>query len=226
MRAKAQICAVLATALFAMPVFAQDTFRDPESKVDVDDWSLECFLHTDGSPEACQAYHRVLMNNATQIALVAAFALPAEGEGILYQISLPLGIDLVAGVTLTVDIGYSVKLPVTRCTMQGCLLEGRLTNAPFDALMSGSVSTLTVQIPGQGALAIPMSLNGFSKSIRRIEAAARPTSTSTEPANADTTVSENRIVPNSDTDPDLGIINLDQINDIDPALAPVTGVEK
>jgi invasion protein IalB len=220
MRVKSQLCAFVAVIAFSSPLFAQDAYREPESKVTVDDWSLECYLRADGSPESCQAYHRVLMNNATQIALVAAFAIPANGEGVLYQISLPLGIDLLAGATLTVDIDYSVGLPITRCTMQGCLLEGRLTGTPLNALMNGTISTVTIQIPGQSSLAIPMSLKGFSTSIRRIEAATRPKANET----TQTDDPEASINAPQTTLPDVP--DVDVGSGIDPALTPVTSSKR
>lgn len=213
MLGKSLLSAVSVVVVCAAPLAAQDTFREPESKIEVEDWSLECYLNPDRTPQACQVYHRVLMNNATEIALVATFSVPPEGPGILYQISLPLGIDLTAGVTLAVDVDYSVKLPVTRCTVQGCLLEGQLTGAPFNALMTGSVSTLTVQVPGQGALPIPMSLNGFAPAVRRIEEVFRaPPAPEPEPEPTEVEVES--------------AIDTDQTNGIDPALAPVTGVKE
>jgi invasion protein IalB len=210
----------LAAGLFASPLAAQDTYRSPSSEIEVGDWSLECFADSNVTPKTCQAYHRVLMNNATQIALVAAFTLPKNSTGLLYQIALPLGIDILTGVTLTVDIDYSVRLPITRCTMQGCLLEGILTDAPFDALMQGKNGTLTIQIPGQGALAIPMSLNGFSEAINQIEAILRPETAKPE---ADVRANESEIETISGTDPNVSPVNSDQVNQIEPRLAPVTG---
>lgn len=209
--------AALMAGVCALPLAAQDGFREPESRVDVGDWSLECYLRSDGTPEACQAYYRVLMDNATRIALVASFAVPAEGEGILYQISLPLGIDLMAGVLMTVDGGYAVNLPVTRCTLQGCLLEGRLTAAPLNALLTGTGATFAVQSREQGILPIPMSLVGLGVAIDRIKAATRPIPEPTAP-----------LVPAADPDPALTATQLDlalPLSDAtDTTLAPVTGV--
>jgi invasion protein IalB len=197
---------------------AQDRFRAPESREDVGDWSLECYLNQDRTPQACQVYHRVLMDNATRIALVASFAEPAEGGGVLYQIALPLGIDLMAGVTMAVDTDYSVKVPVTRCTLQGCLLEGRLTSAPFDALMTGSTASFTVLIPGQGELAIPMSLNGLMTSLQRIQAATRPMPQPPESGTGPTPdlIEDDLDLPSVDV-PDNGVAS---------SLAPVTGAQQ
>lgn len=210
MRVERALLAGVFAALSALPLAAQDRFREPESKVDVGDWSLECYLNEDRTPQACQAYHRVLMDNATRIALVTSFAVPADGAGVFYQIALPLGIDLMAGVTMTVDGDYSVKIPVTRCTLQGCLMEGRLTAAPYDALTAGKAATFTVVIPDQGVLAIPMSLIGFGEAIRRIRDAAQPAPSA-----------EQEVAPTSPA-PDVPLSDL-QPNGIDPALAPVTG---
>ncbi|KIN71518.1 Invasion associated locus B [Sulfitobacter guttiformis KCTC 32187] len=208
--------------LSALPLAAQDRFRAPESREDVEDWSLECYLNQDGTPQACQAFHRVLMDNATRIALVASFAVPAEGNGVLYQIALPLGIDLTAGVLMTVDGDYSVQVPVTRCTLEGCLLEGRLTAAPYDALLTGTSASFTVRILGQGELVIPMSLAGLATSIQRISAAAKPAPPPAPPSpESATALSPNSII---DEVPDPLVTLPD--DGVGLSLAPVTGVRQ
>lgn len=224
----ARIHALVAGALlfWGMPVIGQDSFREPESRISVADWLLECYLSPDGTTEACQAYHRVLMNNATQIALVATFSLPSSGQGLLYQISVPLGIDLLSGVTMEVDTEYSVKLPVTRCTLQGCLMEGRLTDAPYDALMTGEAGKLVVRIPGQGALEVPMSLDGFSATIDRLVDAERTADDNSNAAG--TGISTEALIELPLPGIKLGsdALQSGQNNNVDPALAPVTVLRK
>jgi hypothetical protein len=166
------------------------------------------------------------MNNATQIALVATFSLPSSGQGLLYQISVPLGIDLLSGVTMEVDTEYSVKLPVTRCTLQGCLMEGRLTDAPYDALMTGEAGKLVVRIPGQGALEVPMSLDGFSATIDRLVDAERTADNNSNTAG--TGISTEALIELPLPGIKLGsdALQSGQNNNVDPALAPVTVLRK
>ena len=108
------------------------------------------------------------MNQGRSIALVATFAYPPESQRVNFQIAVPLGIGLAQMASLQIGPDFNVKLPVTRCTQQGCLLEGSISPGLLDRLLQSEAASITVQNPGVGPFQVPLSLNGFSEAVQAI----------------------------------------------------------
>nr|WP_282960704.1 invasion associated locus B family protein [Actibacterium sp. MT2.3-13A] len=129
---------------------------------------MECF---DAPVGQCQIYQRILINNGSAIALVATFAWDEARQAMRTQIALPLGIDLEKGATIATDTGYSIAVRLSRCTQQGCLIEGTVPEDLLQAFSRGGSASISVTNPGQGAFAIPLSVKGFAEAMARIRPA-------------------------------------------------------
>ena len=140
-------------------------FAPPDSREDVADWVVECYAAPLGQ---CQIYQRILINNGSAIAMVATFAWDSASQAVRAQIALPLGIALADGAVIAVDDDPSVRLPLDRCTQQGCLIERTMPPDVMARLEQGSVASITVVIPGEGPFTIPMSLTGFGDALARL----------------------------------------------------------
>ena len=146
---------------------AQEDYSPPSSRVAFDDWLVECFDRNDIGQE-CQVYQRVIMNNGSAIAMVATLAFVPPDNYLGIQVALPLGIDLKEGATITIDDDASLDVSISRCTQQGCLFEGTVTDALELALRAGKAASVTVIVPSEGDFTIPLSLNGFSAALDEI----------------------------------------------------------
>ncbi len=156
----------LAAGLATSPVLAQTPeYAVPDTTEEIGDWLLECF---EDPVDACQIYQRILLNQGAAIALVAAFAWDDRDGVLRAQIALPLGIDLQRGATISADNGYSVNAPLSRCTQQGCLIEGVVPDDMVSAFTGSGAAQIAVINPDQGNFAIPLSLDGFAEALARI----------------------------------------------------------
>ena len=156
-------CGGAVAILFALAfaAMAQSQYPQPDSSTDVGDWVVECYGK--GADERCQVYQRVLMNKATAIALVATFTYKDTVDELAYQIAVPLGVKLSQPALLALGPDYAIALPVSRCTQQGCLLEGIISGDALARLLKAQTASITVVNPASGNFQIPMSLNGFTR---------------------------------------------------------------
>jgi invasion protein IalB len=126
-----------------------------------DDWTLECFepAFDDG---ACQVTHRVLSGGSNQVVMVMALSAAAENGPVSIQMALPLGIALAPGVGVVVGNGYQSRIPLDRCTPQGCIVEGTGSAEFLAALKREARGALVVENEQGQQIQLPFSLNGFT----------------------------------------------------------------
>lgn len=179
-----KIRSVLTTVVLALGLpsfgFAQSLYPEPDLRMKEGDWLVECY-----GPESrngnCQLYQRVLMNNATVIAMVFTVAYSPDGRGLFLQMALPLGSNLSAGARVTFGNAFDKNIPFSRCTDQGCIVEGEITPSLLQAMRVTSAGFIGVET-GAGPLNIPISMNGFSAGIDRIAPISVPSSTLSTPS--------------------------------------------
>lgn len=166
LRTRPVLSAALCLVLAGAAVRAQTVdYPQPDSREDIGDWVLECFAVP---IEQCQIYQRILINKGSAIAMVATFAWDSTKQAMRTQIALPLGIDLGKGATISADNGYSITVALTRCTQQGCLIEGTVPEELLRSFAQSKSATISVVNPTQGPFAIPLSLRGFGEAMARI----------------------------------------------------------
>lgn len=131
-----------------------------------EDWGVECF---DPKLEglACQAIHRVTAGDASQVVMVLAVT-AKSGTPAAIQAALPLGISLDAAVQIVIGEGYQNKIPVSRCTPSGCLIEGQATEEFLAALRAGTSGTVVVETETGEKIRLPFSLLGFTKAFEKV----------------------------------------------------------
>ena len=123
-------------------------------------WTLQCMTGVTAKP-SCQVIHRLTSADGQQIALVLSMAMVAK-DTVALQMALPLGFSIQKGVKITLGSNYSTLANVTRCTNQGCLLEG---NAPPDmiaAMLRSKEGSVSVQTMLGEEIKLAVSFNGFS----------------------------------------------------------------
>jgi invasion protein IalB len=133
-------------------------------------WDLQCAEFTKGQ-KRCQVTGNVVSPDGKQIIFVMSLAPAADGKTIVTQMAVPLGIALKEGVKIDVDGAYSTTLPVSRCTTQGCLVEGPIESALIDAMKTKLAATITVATPDGKTVPIKSSLDGFADAFAAMTAA-------------------------------------------------------
>jgi len=124
-------------------------------------WELQCTQLTP-QQKKCQASSSVISPDGKSIVLVTSLAVAADGKQIAAQIAVPLGIALSPGVKFDLD-GYTTTLPLSRCTPQGCLVEGMVPDKLVATMKEKPEATVSVATPDGKEIAIKQSLDGFTK---------------------------------------------------------------
>lgn len=141
---------------------------DSTDRVTVGDWAIECLAGSDPAPGQCQLYQRILTQDPSTVALIAALAWSQSDKALLAQISLPLGSDLTKPPSLNIDGVAAASFTWSRCLSTGCLIEAPLPEPLVAALLRGENATFTVVQPNAGPIAIPLSLVGLAEGLREI----------------------------------------------------------
>lgn len=129
-----------------------------------DDWEVQCEDSAD-SGRRCQLSGRTLSPSGEQIILVMSLAKGADATTMLYQAALPLGIAVQKPVSVSVDNGFQSAISVSRCTPQGCLLEGAADSEFIEALKTGVEAKFSVTTPEGQTIPIALSLKGFANAL-------------------------------------------------------------
>jgi invasion protein IalB len=138
----------------------QDTGR-AQSNEAFGDWTLECFEPAfETGP--CQITHRVISGGSNQVVMVFALSASAEAGPANIQMALPLGIALSPGIGIMVGNGYQSRIPLDRCTPQGCIVEGTGSDEFVAALKREASGVLAVENDQGQEIQLPFSLNGFT----------------------------------------------------------------
>ncbi len=127
----------------------------------IGEWELQCTQLTP-QQKKCQASSSVISPDGKSVVLVTSLAVAADGKQIAAQIAVPLGIALASGVKFDLD-GYTTTLPLSRCTPQGCLVEGMVPDKLVATMKEKPMATVSVATPDGKEIAIKQSLDGFTK---------------------------------------------------------------
>jgi invasion protein IalB len=133
-------------------------------------WDLQCAEVAKGQ-KRCQVTGDVVSPDGKQIIFVMSLAAAADGKSIATQMAVPLGVALKAGVKIDLAGAYTTTLPVSRCTTQGCLVEGTVEGALIDAMKTKPAATITVATPDGKTVPIKLSLDGFADAFAAMTAA-------------------------------------------------------
>ena len=92
---------------------------------------------------------------------------PKEVEGrlivALAEILTPLGVMLIPGIEMQIDLGPVYAANYQLCTETGCLVSEPLAEETVKALKAGSKATVSLVAAAQGEVRATLSLKGFTK---------------------------------------------------------------
>ncbi len=132
-------------------------------------WSLQCAEIS--KVRRCQVSGAVLSPDKKQVVMVMSLATSADRKSTAAQIAVPLGIALKPGVKIDVSGAYSTTMALSRCTSQGCLVEGNVEDAMLDAMKTKPVATVIVATPDGKNVPIKLSLDGFPEAFAAMKSA-------------------------------------------------------
>jgi len=120
-------------------------------------WKTEC-LDKAAKPN-CQLVVRSAVGD--QIALVLAIARSSKGE-LRMQMAVPLGLAIEKGVAVKFA-EQSFPFPISRCTAQGCLVEGGVPQPLIDTLKRGKDGVAIIYSSDGKAIRLPLPAKAFAE---------------------------------------------------------------
>ncbi|MFK0165003.1 invasion associated locus B family protein [Rhizobium sp. NPDC090279] len=144
------------------PVGSQIT----EQKFDA--WTLQCTADKSMKPP-CQIIYRFTSPDQKQVFLVISMARSADDK-VGMQMALPLGFAIQGGVKMGFGSKYSTMAKVSRCTTQGCLVEGLCPPEMLAVLMKEKSGKVSIRMMQGNTAELPISLGGFNAAFQAMQA--------------------------------------------------------
>lgn len=142
----------LLTAGAALALETDDTFGS---------WAARC-SNPHGSPYSrCHIFQNLIQKQAGQRVLRISVGYGQNSGKPLIILDLPLGIWLPSGVQLVIDNQEPLRMPIQRCTQEGCRASANLDMDTLQRLRDGAVLTVIVYSAEREEVALPVKLDGF-----------------------------------------------------------------
>lgn len=159
-----------APAVTTQPATAkpQDAGKAPSiSQQTFGQWSLQCSSDKAMNPP-CQVIYQLPAADR-KVATVISLA-RASGGAVGMQVAVPLGFAIQGGVRLAFGKAFSMTAAVSRCTLQGCLVEGVAPANLLAAMLKETSGQISLRMLQGKDIELPVSLDGFAQAYQAMTA--------------------------------------------------------
>jgi invasion protein IalB len=141
----------------------------PEHGQTFKDWTARCETPPGSEVASCYIFQSiVLKETGKRLVHVAVGYLAANGQAAVI-VTLPLGISLPPGVSISIDGGEPVQIVVERCDTSGCIGAVALDDALIGAMKAGREGRIGFHDGTRRRIAVPLSLLGFTAGFDALE---------------------------------------------------------
>lgn len=159
---------ILAVALLGWLTSAAAA-QDAGSNAQASGWAPSCVSEGRGEPARCAIEQRIVLQQGNRLLMTVKVEMPAEPRTPGLVVQMPLGLHLPSGLTLKIDQGQPLALPIQSCDPNGCY-AGMAIDAPLlGGLKAGNTLHASVQSLARESIDVPIPLAGFSAAFARIE---------------------------------------------------------
>ena len=133
------------------------------------DWTARCEDRKNGPGEVCYIFQNLLLKSQNKPLLhVAVGYLDGDKQPVAF-LTLPLGVSLPGGLSLTVDDGKPLRLRYERCETSGCIAPLALTDTLVKSLKGGRWARVAFFDVRRREVSVPVSLIGFTAGFNSLE---------------------------------------------------------
>lgn len=138
------------------------------------DWTKGCLQAPADRPNAaeqCFIFQRLFPEGSEQAAATVAVGHPAPGRPLLASLTVPLGVNLPAGMTVWVEGDEKAvrRPPLLFCVRAGCEANMRMDEAMLTAFKQRMTAMLSFTMVDGRQVALPISLRGFTQALTFLE---------------------------------------------------------
>lgn len=131
-------------------------------------WVVRCETPASGATR-CRMVKVVRLKGSGQRLVRVVIALAEGAQQPVAAVLLPLGVYLPAGLTIRVDEGEALRVPIERCTNAGCEARIQIVDALLKQLRAGTQVTYGFQDGARKDIAIPATLSGFTSAYAELK---------------------------------------------------------
>ena len=132
-------------------------------------WTARCENAPGTAVERCFIFQNLVLKESGQrLVHMAVGYLAANGQAAAV-LTLPLGISLPPGASISVDGGDSVEIVIERCDANGCVGAVGLSDGLIAGLKRGSEARITFHDATRRRIAVPVSLMGFTAGFNALD---------------------------------------------------------
>ncbi|MFT5449479.1 MAG: invasion protein IalB [Gammaproteobacteria bacterium] len=157
-------CIALQAALFSMSSQAA-----PQTGQKFRDWTARCEARKERKEQTCFVFQNLLLKKENKRLLHVAVGYLVSKEQPVAFFTLPLGVSLPGGVSLTVDDGKPIRVRYERCDASGCLAPLALTETLVNSLKGGRWARVAFFDATRREVSVPVSLLGFTSGMKSLK---------------------------------------------------------
>ena len=156
-------------ALAAQPATAQVVQGEKSG-----DWTKGCIGAPRNQPQAaeqCFIFQRLFPPGSEQAAATIAVGRPAPDKPLLASLTVPLGVNLPAGITVWVEGDEKAvrRPPLLFCVKAGCEANMRMDETMLTAFRQHLNGVMSFSMVDGRQVALPISLRGFTNALTFLE---------------------------------------------------------
>jgi len=142
---------------------------NPEQGQTFENWTARCELAPAAEVERCFIFQNLVLKESGQrLVHMAVGYLAANGQAAAV-ITLPLGISLPPGASISVDGGEPTEITIERCDTKGCVGALALDEALIASLKRGREARVIFHDGSRRRIAVPVSLLGFTAGFNSLD---------------------------------------------------------
>ncbi len=127
-------------------------------------WLLSCSNQMDAAVLQCEASQSIVTGPQNQRLATVSLLRSVGDDAASGVFTLPIGLNLPAGLTLSVDETELMNIPFQSCDAQGCYAISPLAAGQITAMKDGAEFVLTVESQAKESIRISFELRGFTQS--------------------------------------------------------------
>ena len=158
------LAVVLAALWMAGPVEAR-----PEHGQTFKDWTARCEQAPGSSLERCFIFQNLVLKESGQRLVHMAVGYLAANGRAAAVVTMPLGISLPPGATISVDSGAPREIVIERCDNNGCVGAVTLSGGFVAQLKRGREARISFHDGTRRRIAVPVSLLGFTAGFNSLD---------------------------------------------------------
>lgn len=140
--------------------------QNPHAKI-FGDWRIRCNSAI-GAPSKCRMFQNAVVQETRQPILQAIVGYINDVPNPIGEITLPLGVYLLPGLTMQIDDGQIYKMAFEFCSPGGCRVRFSIDEKLLVSFKGGNKAKIAFFNQARKRIRVPISLKGFTAAIGQL----------------------------------------------------------